>query len=127
MSEKKLKPAQYAPFILLWIVSAALSLADWFVLRRALVAVAAAIAQAVPVERQIERQWFLRWPVAALDKFALVICGILAMISIMAFEWIYRDGFIKGTIRKRVAIVMGIQVGLLVLGGGAIFITSRLV
>ena len=122
MSEKKLRTGQLPVFYLLWIVSAILSILDWFALRSAVTAVAVAIAASIPMEVQIERQWYVRWPAAAVDKFAMACFGILAMLAIMSLEWIYRTGFIKGTIKKRFAIVAAIQVGLLVLSQAAIWI-----
>jgi hypothetical protein len=127
MSEKKLRRGQLPVFYLLWIVSAALSILDWFALRSAATAVAVAIAASVPMEVQIERQWYLRWPAAAVDKFALACFGILAMLAIMSLEWVYRVDLIKGTINKRFAIVAGIQVGLLVLSQVTIWIARRAV
>ena len=100
MSEKKLKPLQFIPFYLLWLISGALCVLDWLVSRTAVTAVASAIAASVPREVQIKRQWFLRWPVAALDKFVLAIFGIVAMLVVMALDYVYRDGLIKGKIKK---------------------------
>jgi hypothetical protein len=127
MSEKKLKPIQFIPFYLLWGVSGLVCVLDWLVSRAAVTAVASAIAASIPKEVQIERQWFLRWPVAALDKFALVILGIVAMLVVMALDYVYRDGLIKGTIKKRFATVTAIQVGILLLSALAIGISSRVV
>jgi len=127
MSEPKLKPRQFLPFYGLWMISAALSIADWLFLRAALTAIAAAIANAVPIEKQISGNWYLRWVVGAVDKFAWLIFGIMAVLSVMSFEYIYRTGLIKGTIKKRFATVTGIQAGILALSALAIFITSLIV
>ena len=127
MSEKKLKPRQFLPFYGLWIISAVLSIADWLILRAALTAVAAAIADAVPIERQISGHWYLRWVVEAVDKFAWLILGIIAVLSVMAFEFIYRDGLIKGKARKRFSVVTAVQAGLLVLAVLTIAIVSWVV
>jgi hypothetical protein len=124
MSEKRLEKQQIAPFVLMWIVSGMLSVADWLVLRAAVSAVAAAIAGSISIETQIRRNWFLRWPAAAVDKFALVCFGILAVLSIMSFEWVYRSALLRGKGRKRFLTVAGIQVGLLVASVIAIGIAS---
>ena len=124
MSEKRLKKQQIAPFVLMWIASGMLSVADWLVLRAAVSAVAAAIAGSIPIETQIRRNWFLRWPAAAVDKFALACFGILAVLSIMSFEWVYRSALLRGKGRKRFLTVAGIQVGLLVASVIAIGIAS---
>ena len=76
---------------------------------------------------QIERQWFVRWPAAAVGKFALAILGIAAMLVVMALDYVYRDGIIKGTIKKRFVTVTAIQVGILLLSALAIGISSRVV
>jgi hypothetical protein len=127
MSEKKLKPTQFIPFYLLWAISGLVCVLDWLISRAAVTAVASAIAASIPKEAQIERQWFARWPVAALDKFALVILGIIAMLVVMALDYVYRDGLIKGTIKKRFVTVTAIQVGILLLSALAIGISSRVV
>lgn len=127
MSEERLEKQQIASFVLMWIVSGILSVADWLVLRAAVSAVAAAIAGSVSIEAQIRRNWFLRWPAAALDKFALACFGILAVLSIMSFEWIYRSALLHGRGRKRFLTVAGIQVGLLVASAIAIGIASWVV
>jgi len=124
MSEKRLKKQQIAPFVLMWIASGMLSVADWLVLRAAVSAVAAAIAGSIPIETQIRRNWFLRWPAAAVDKFALACFGILAVLSIMSFEWVYHSALLRGKGRKRFLTVAGIQVGLLVASVIAIGIAS---
>ena len=127
MSEKQLKPAQFVPFYLLWITSGLLCVLDWLISRAAVTAVATAIAASVPMEVQVERQWFLRWPVSALDQLAMVILGIAAMVVVMALDYVYRDGLIKGTIKRRFATVTAIQVGILLLSGLAIGISSIVV
>ena len=127
MSEPKLKPRQFLPFYGLWLISAVLSIADWLVLRAAATAIAAAIANSVPMEKQIAASWYLRWVVGAVDKFAWLILGIIAMLSVMAFEFIYRTGLIRGKIKKRFIIVTAIQVGILLLSALAIGVSSRVV
>ena len=124
MDEKRLERQQIVPFVLMWIASAVLSLADWLALRAGVSAVAVAIAGSVPMETQIRWHWFLRWPAAAVDKFAVGCFGILAVLSIMSFEWIYRSALVEGVGKKRFATVAGIQVGLIVLSGIAVGIAS---
>ena len=124
MSEKKLEKRQIPPFVVMWLVSGILSIADWFALRAAVSAVAAAIAGSVSIEAQMQRNWFVRWPAAAADKFAVVCFGILAVLSIMAFEWIYRDALLKDEGRKRFLTIAGIQVGLIVFSVIAVTVAS---
>ena len=127
MDEQKMKPVQFIPFYLLWILSSVLSVLDWFALRAATTAVAAAIAAAVPQEKQIEMQWNLAYPVAALDKFAMVIFGIAAMVSVMSFDYLYRDAIVKGRTKRRFVTVTAIQVGLLALSLAAQAIASAVI
>jgi hypothetical protein len=124
MSEKRLEKRQIVPFVLMWIVSGILSVADWLALRAAVSAVAAAIAGSVPIEVQIRRNWFLRWPAAAVDQFALACLGILAVLSIMSFEWVYHSALLRGKGTRRFLTVAGVQVGLLVASVIAIGIAS---
>jgi len=125
--EKQLKPIQYIPFYLLWGVSGALCVLDWLLARTAITSVVSAIANTIPMEKQIERQWFVRWPVAALDKLVVVILGIAAMVVFMALNYVYQKALIEGTMKKRFAIVTGIQAGILALSALAILITSQLI
>ena len=125
--EKQLKPIQFIPFYLLWGFSGALCVLDWLVARTAITSVASAIADTIPMEKQIERQWFVRWPVAALDKVVLVILGITAMVVFMGLNYVYQKALIEGTIKKRFATVTGIQAGILALSALAIFVTSQLI
>ncbi|HUT18405.1 MAG TPA: hypothetical protein VM366_04540 [Anaerolineae bacterium] len=124
MSERRLEKRQIVPFILMWAASAVLSVGDWLALRAAVGSVAAAIAASVSIETQMRRNWFLRWPAATVDKFALACFGILAVSSIISFEWVYHSALVEGVGKKRFATVAGIQVGLIVVSGIAISIAS---
>ena len=125
--EPKLKPAQLLPFYLLWLVSSILSIADWLLMRAAASATAVLIAASVPIQRQIEGRWYLRWVPPAVDKIALLVFGIAAVLSIMTFEYVYRDAFIKNKIRRRFAVITAVQVGLLLLSVAIITLTGFLV
>jgi len=109
-----MKPLQFVPFYLLWIISSALSILDWMVLRAGIVAIADAIERAVPMEVQIERQWYLRWVVRAADPCSLAFFSIFALASIISFDYMYRTAIEKGTIKKRFGLVTSIQAGILV-------------
>jgi hypothetical protein len=127
MSEKRLQPRQLLSYWGMWIGSSILSLADWWTLRLALTSLASWIAVAVPMDVQIERQWYLRWVTAASRPFAWVCFGILAILSIIGFEALYRDGLIRGKARRRFAVVTSIQVGLLVVSLVVDQVVARLV
>ena len=127
MDERRLEPRQTALFYALWIVSVALSLLDWVALRAASTAVVATIADAIPIEYQIERQWYARWMVRAVDPCAIAILTLLAFVSIVTFDFLYRDAIWKGTIKKTFAIVTAVQVGIAAVCWLAVTISSRLV
>ncbi len=124
MSEKHLRPLQFIPFYLLWIISAVVSVIDWLVLRAGVTAVAAVLANAVPMDWQIENNWFVRWIVPAVDNVGLIVFGIIAMVSIMAFDYLYRSALIKGTIKKRFIKVTAIQGIILLVGIVLVTISS---
>ena len=127
MDERRLQPGQVALFVLLWIVSSALSILDWVVLRAAITAVSAAWANAVPIEAQIERQWYLRWTVRAVDPCAVAVLTVLAFVSIVGFDSLYRSAIWKGKIGKTFGLVTAIQVGCAALGWLAVSVASRFV
>jgi hypothetical protein len=122
---KRLKPRQIPLLIGLWIVSSILSLLDWIVLRAAVASVAAVIAGSVPIEQQIERQWYLRWTVRAVDPCNVAILTTLAFLSIIGFDQLYRDAIWKKKIRKTFTIVTAIQVGILIVSWLAMTIAAR--
>jgi hypothetical protein len=120
------KPVQFLPFYLLWLISSALSVLDWMALRGATVALVDLIDRLVPIEQQIERGWYLRWVTRAADPCSLAVFSVFAVISIIGFDFMYRTAIEKGTIKRRFGLVTGIQVGILVLCG-AILLVSNLV
>jgi hypothetical protein len=122
-----MRPVQFVSFYLLWIVSSALSVLDWFLLRSALTAVASAIANAIPMEVQIRRQWYARWVVRAVDPCATAVLSVLLLVSIILFDYLYRAAIEKGTIKKRFSTVTGIQVGILIVSAIAVAISSAVV
>ena len=127
MSEKTLNPIQFVSFSVLWMISGALSVLDWLTLRSAITDVAVVIANAVPIESQIRNQWHLQWTVPAVDKFALVILGLCAFLSICILDYYYRAGMLKGAIKKRFGLATTIQVGILLISGGITWITASMV
>ena len=122
-----MRPIQFVSFYLLWIISSALSVLDWFLLRSALTAVASAIANAIPMEVQIRRQWYARWVVRAVDPCATAVLSVLLLVSIILFDYLYRAAIEKGTIKKRFSTVTGIQVGILIVSAIAVAISSAVV
>ena len=119
-----MKPVQFVPFYLLWIISSALSVLDWMALRGATVALADLVDRLVPIERQIESGWYLRWVVRAANPCSLAFFSIFAVVSILGFDYLYRNAIEKGTIKKRFALVTGIQVGILALCGIVLLVSN---
>jgi succinate dehydrogenase hydrophobic anchor subunit len=108
----------------LWIISSALSVLDWMALRGATVALVDLIERLVPIERQIESGWYLRWVVRAANPCSLAFFSIFAVVSILGFDYLYRNAIEKGTIKKRFALVTGIQVGILALCGIVLLVSN---
>jgi hypothetical protein len=124
VSEKDLRPLQFIPFYLLWIVSGALTIITGLVARQAITAVTAALGEAVPMEWQIEREWFTRWIVRAVDPFAIAILSVLAFSTIIALDYLYRNAILKKTVKKTFGIVTAVQLGILIVSIIAITIVS---
>jgi sterol desaturase/sphingolipid hydroxylase (fatty acid hydroxylase superfamily) len=119
-----MKPLQTGSFYLLWIVSSALTVLDWITLRSGITGVAAVLAKAIPMEWQIEHQWYARWTVRAVDPCAAAILTILALMSIISFDYLYHDAIEKGKIKKRFGTVTAIQAGLLIVSAIATLVSS---
>jgi sterol desaturase/sphingolipid hydroxylase (fatty acid hydroxylase superfamily) len=109
-----MKPLQSVSFYLLWIVSSALTVLDWIILRSGITGAAAVLAKAIPMEWQIKHQWYARWAVRAVDPCAVAILTILGVVSIMGFDYLYHDAIEEGKIKKRFGTVTAIQAGLLI-------------
>lgn len=122
-----MKASRTALYYVLWFVSSAVSLADWVALRAMVTSVAAAIGGQVPMEFQVEHQWYVRWTVAAVDPCFVAILTVLALMSIIGLDYLYHDAVAKGTIRKRFGIVTAIQVGILIVSYATVLISSRMV
>jgi hypothetical protein len=112
--------------VALWIVSTLLSLLDWAAMRAAFTAVVAVVVGLVPIEWQIENRWYLRWTARAADPCIVAVLTVLAFLSLIGFDYLYRDAIWKGKIRKTFAVVTGIQVGLLALSWLAVTLASAL-
>jgi hypothetical protein len=122
--EAPVKPVQFIPFYLMWIISGALSVACWMMLRAATVSVVALIERLVPMEQQIESGWYLRWAVRAADPCSLAVFSVFALASIVLFDFMYRTAIEKGTIKKVFFTVTGIQVGIIVVCALTLLITN---
>jgi len=123
--ERRLKPRQVPLYVGLWLVSGILSLLDWVALRAAITAVAAAIAGAVPIGWQVEHQWYLRWTVRATDPCSIAVLTVLAFVTIIGLDPLYRGAIWNGSIRKTFTIVTAIEAGVLVISWLAMTIAAR--
>lgn len=98
---------------LAWLVSAALTLFCWAILRTTTVAIADAIKRSVAARTAPEMVRILRWSVAAVDSFAIFAFGIVALGLVLAFDYIYRKANQEGRLWRTFGLVTGIQAGLL--------------
>jgi len=98
---------------LAWLVSAALTLFCWAILRTTTVAIADAIKRSVAARTAPETGRILRWSVAAVDSFAIFAFGIVALGLVLAFDYIYRKANQEGRLWRTFGLVTGIQAGLL--------------
>jgi len=115
MKQTELRPLQFIPFYLLWIVSSALTVIDGLLLRSAITAIAAPALESVSWEYQMEHLWFARFTLTAIDSWVLALLGIVALSCIISFDYLYRSAIIKQTIKKTFGIITAIQVGIIVL------------
>ena len=125
--EKRLKPRQVPLLVGLWIASSLLSVLDWVALRAAITAIAAVTVGSVPIEWQIEHQWYLRWTVRALDPCNVAILTTLAFLSVIGFHTLYREAIWRRRIRKTFITVTAIQAGIVLVGWLAQTIAARFV
>jgi hypothetical protein len=123
--ERRLEPRQVVLFVALWFVSGLLSLLDWVAIRAAFTAVVAVIVGSVPIEWQIEQQWYLRWTAGAADPCIVAVLTMLALLSLIGFDFLYRDAIWKGRMRKTFAVVTAVQVGIAALSWLAITLAAR--
>ena len=115
MKQKELRPLQFIPFYLLWIVSSALTVIDVLMLRTAITAVVAPILDSVPWEKQIEHMWFARFTLPAIDSWFLAIGSIVALSCIISLDYLYRTAIIKNTVKKTFGTITAIQAGIIVI------------
>lgn len=104
MSETVRKIWQFGGLYLLWLMSAALGVADLFVARTLLRAMAVALGAD-------------QWSLPAIEKFAFLALGLLWLALVYVCEAVYqRDAAVgMGRLVRRFAWVTGIEVGFLIL------------
>ena len=118
--------ARILPF-LTWIISSILTVIDVAVLRTTIVTIADAINRAIPIEDQVQRGWLLRWPVSAIDQFAILILGAVALGLVISFDFIYRTALQKGTLKHRFALVTTVQIAVFIACGIVLVVLKRAV
>jgi len=111
MSETMRKIWQFGGLYLLWLMSAALGVADLFVARTLLRAVAVALGAD-------------QWSLPAIEKFGFLALGILWLALVYVCEALYqKDAAVSmGRLVRRFAWVTGIEVGFLVLANVALWL-----
>jgi hypothetical protein len=107
---------------LAWLVSLALTVLDGLALRTMVVDLAAAMADAAPMERQVQRGWFLYHMIPAVDKFSILVIGLAAFASVIWFDYVYRAAHANRTLKRRFSVVTAVQVGVLIVCGIVILV-----
>ena len=112
MNERKPWIGGALPY-LAWLVSSALTVLCWAVLRTTTMAAAGAARRALAESADPETARRLRWAVAAVDPFTVFGLGLLGLGLVLAFEYIYRKAHRQGRLWRTFGLVTGIQAGLL--------------
>ena len=110
---------------LAWAVSSILTILDWMALRALTVAVAVKVTEAVPMDKQIESGWYVRFTIPAVDRFAVLVFGVISLGLVLAFEYIYRTAHAEGTLKRRFGLITTVQVAVWLLCQGVIFMIGR--
>jgi hypothetical protein len=108
--------------ILTWLISGALTVLDWAVLRTTFIAIAEAINQAIPIEQQMASGWRLRWIVPAVDRLTIFVLGIVTLGVVLGLDALYRAAAEVGKLKRRFVIVTAIQVAVFVVCSIILFI-----
>jgi len=113
MSETVRKIWRFGGLYLLWLISAALGVADLFVARTVLRAVAFALGAD-------------QWSLPAIEKFGLLALGLLWLALVYVCEDLYQkaDAVGMGRLVRRFAWVTGIEVGFLILANVALLLIT---
>ena len=96
--------------ILAWLISGALTVLDWAVLRTTFVALAEAINRAIPIEQQMASGWRLRWIVPAVDRLTIFVLGAITLGLVLGFDALYRAAAEVGKLKQRFIMVTAIHV-----------------
>ncbi len=99
---------------LAWIVSFALTLFDWMALRNLVRAVAIMILATMPTQQRVEKRLFPQLIIPAVDQITAIVFGVVALVLVVALEYVYRNAAAKGMLRKRFGRVTALQVGFFV-------------
>jgi hypothetical protein len=113
--------ADFLP-ILTWLISGALTVLDWAVLRTTFIAIAEAINRAVPIEQQIASGWRLRWIIPAVDRLSIFVLGVVALGLFLGFDALYRAAAEAGKLKQRFITVTAVQVAVFVVCSMILFI-----
>lgn len=100
---------QYVISHVLWLVSSGLAIFTMILTHRALSKVYALLSGG---------GWQFRWIHSALDRFGILILGVVALAFVFVCEHYYREGVEKGEFWKRFLIVTGGELILLILVTG---------
>lgn len=104
------------PF-LAWLFSSVLIVPDWVAVRELVVVASMRVTGTVSFERQAESGWFVHSIVPAVDRFAVLVFGVVGLALVLAFDYIYRAAWKKARLMRQFSLITGIQVG--------VFLTCR--
>ena len=96
---------------LAWIISFALTILDWMALRNLVRAIVTTILVTMPTEQRVEKRLFPQLIIPAADQLATLVFGVIALILVVALEYVYRTAAAKGMLKKRFGLVTALQMG----------------
>jgi len=100
-------------YLLAWVTSIALTIADWMAARYVVRALAARILANIPTAVRVEKRIFPHLVLSAVDRIAILVVGVVAFAAVFIFEYIYRRAAAEGELRKRFLRISALQAGLL--------------
>lgn len=101
-------------YLLAWITSIALTIADWMVARYVIRALVSRILANIPTEVRVEQRIFPEHVLSAVDRITILVLGVMAFGFVFFFEYIYRRAAGEGELRNRFLGISALQAGLFI-------------
>ena len=109
------KPLAALAYLLSWIISIGLAIADWMAARYVIRALAFRVLAGIPTEVRVERRIFPHQILSAVDRIAILVLGVVAFAFVFVFEYIYRRAAAEGELRNRFLRISALQAGLFII------------